>query len=183
MLFRSVSPERDFVSLSIHFPKSSAQIIIPLVAKFFTEALFSEDKIDILKNNLKRNLAVNLEKTSYLAYSGFIASVFSSAHPYGVSLQMEDIDQLQRNDIVDFYKQYYHGGNMRLFAAGNIDADFLQILDDTFGNIPFEKPAIEKIIPMQKAEKGCNLEKENAVQSSICIGKRLFDYTDRKSVV
>lgn len=172
-------PERDFVSLSIYFPKSSAKTIIPLVASFFTEAVFSESKIEIIRNNLKRNLAVNLEKTSYLAYASFAAAVFGTNHPYGVSLQMEDIDCLQKSDIVSFYQEYFHAGNMRLFAAGNLDDNFLNLLEDSFGSIPYKEPAVQQIVPVEFDKTLSYIEKENAVQSSICIGKRLFDYTHK----
>ena len=177
--YYEVSPERDFVSFSIYFPKSAAETILPVVGTFFTDAVFPEDKIEILKNNLKRNLAVNLEKTSYLAYAKFSACMFGKNHPYGVSLQPEDIDNLQREDIVDFYKQYYHAGNIRLFAAGDIDEKFLQLLDDTFGNIPYKEAVVQNDIPMQHTEDDFVVIKENAVQSSICIGKRLFNYAHK----
>lgn len=170
-------PERDFVSLSIYFPKSSAKTIIPVIASLFTEAVFPEAKIEIVKNNLKRNLAVNLEKTSYLAHASFTAAVFGANHPYGVSLQMEDIDHLQKSDIVSFSEEYFHGGNMRLFVAGDIDDDFLSLLGDTFGNIPYKQPVIQQIIPVEVEKVQSYIKKENAIQSSICIGKRLFDYT------
>ncbi len=175
--YTEVIPERDFVSLSIYFPKSSGKTIIPIIASLFTEALFPEDKIEIVKNNLKRNLAVSLEKTSYLAYASFAEAVFGTNHPYGVSLQMEDIDHLQKSDIISFYEEYFHGGNMRLFVAGGIDDNFLHLLEDTFGNIPYKPPVVQQVIPAKIGKVQSYIEKENAIQSSICIGKRLFDYT------
>ena len=177
--YYEVSPERDFVSFSIYFPKSAAKTILPVIGTLFTDATFPDDKIDILKNSLKRNLAVNLEKTSYLAYSKFAACIFGKNHPYGVSLQMEDIDNLQREDIVDFYEKYFHAGNIRLFLAGNIDDVFLHLLDDTFGNIPYKEPVIQNDIPIQQTENDFIVTRKNAVQSSICIGKRLFNYTHK----
>ena len=177
--YYEISPERDFVTFSIYFPKSAAKTIIPVIGTLFTDATFPKDKIEILKNSLKRSLAVNLEKTSYLAYSKFAACVFGENHPYGVSLQPEDIDNLQREDIVDFYEKYFHAGNIRLFLAGNIDDDFLNLLNDTFGNIPYKEPVIQNDIPIQRTEDSFVATKENSVQSSICIGKRLFNYTHK----
>ena len=175
--YYEISPERDFVSFSVYFPKSATQTVLPIIGTLFTEATFPKDKIEILKNNLKRNLAVNLEKTSYLAYAKFAACAFGENHPYGVSLQMEDIDRLERDDIVDFYQNYFHAGNIRLFAAGNIDDELLKILENTFGNIPHKEPAVQKNIPIESTEKKVIVQKDNTVQSSICIGKRLFSYT------
>ncbi|MDR1181803.1 MAG: insulinase family protein, partial [Bacteroidales bacterium] len=171
-----VISDRDFVTFSIYFPKKAGEKIVSIVGKLFTEATFPEDKIAILKKNIRKNLAISMEKTSYLAYSHFIGHVFGKRHPYGISLQFEDIDMLNRDDIVDFYKQHFHAGNIRLFIAGNIDADFLNLLDNTIGNIAYGIPNQQSVIPAEPLERKCFIEKENAVQSSICIGKELFNY-------
>ncbi len=173
-----VVSDRDFATFSIYFPQKSAEKIMPVVGKLFTEALFPQDKIEILKKNLRKNLVINMEKTSYLAYSHFIAHVFGQRHPYGISLQLEDIDLLTREDIVDFYQQNFHAENIRLFVAGNMDAVFLNLLDNTLGNITHGQPNKQNIIAIDPSEGKFLIEKENAVQSSICIGRRLFTYQD-----
>ena len=175
-----IAPDRDFATFSIYFPKKSAEKIIPIVAKLFVEAVFPEDKIEILKKNVGKNLAINMEKTSYLAHSHFIANIFGQQHPYGVSLQFEDIDLLDRADIIDFYQQNFHAGNIRLFVAGNIDDDFLNLLDNTIGNIPYKQPNTQNLVAVTPSGRQFFMEKENAVQSSICIGKRLFSCQHEK---
>jgi len=171
-----VAPGRDFSTFTIYFPKRAAEKIMPIVAKLFVEAVFPEDKIEILKKNMRKELAINMEKTSYVAHSHFISHVFGQQHPYGVSLQMGDIEVFTRQDIVDFYQTYFHAGNIRVFAAGNIDADFLTLLDNTIGNIPYNQSNRQDSIALTPLEGKFFIEKENAVQSSICIGRRLFTY-------
>ena len=169
-------PDRDFTTFSIYFPKRSAEKVIPIVAKLFVEAVFPENKIEIFKNNLRKNLSINMEKTAYLAHAHFIARIFGKQHPYGVSLQFEDIDLLKREDIVDFYQQHFHAGNMRLFVAGNMDADFLTLLNNNLGHLPYKQPNTQHALVYDPSEGNFFAEKENAVQSSICIGKKLFTY-------
>jgi predicted Zn-dependent peptidase len=171
-----VVSDRDFSTFTIYFPKRAAEKIMPVVAKLFTEAIFPEDKIEILTNNMRKNLAINKEKTSYLAHSHFISHVFGERHPYGVSLQFADIDTLKREDIVDFYQQNFHSGNIRLFAAGDLDSDFLILMNDTLGQLPYKQPNIQNAIALNPLEGTFSIEKENAVQSSVCIGKRLFTH-------
>jgi len=97
-----VVPDRDFSTFTIYFPKRSAEKVMPVVAKLFTEAVFPEDKIEILTNNMRKNLSINMEKTSYLAYSHFISHVFGEQHPYGTSLQFADIDSLKQKILLIF---------------------------------------------------------------------------------
>jgi predicted Zn-dependent peptidase len=174
--YYEVISDRDFATFSIYFPQKAGDEIIPLVGKLFTDATFPDDRIAILKKNVAKNLAINMEKTSYLAYSHLIAHLFGQKHPYGVSLQFEDIDLLNRQDIVDFYHEHFHAGNIRLFVAGNVDMDFLNLLDNTIGNIARKTPNQQQIVPVAPLEGKFFIEKENAVQSSICIGNRLFNY-------
>ena len=171
-----VVPDRDFSTFTIYFPKKAAEKVMPVVAKLFIEATFPEDKIEILKNNMRKNLAINMEKTSYLAHSHFISHIFGSRHPYGTSLQFNDIESLTQKDIVDFYQTNFHAGNIRLFIAGNIDADFLTLVNKTLGQIPHSQTNSQNAITLNASEGKFFIEKENAVQSSICIGKRLFTF-------
>jgi predicted Zn-dependent peptidase len=171
-----VISDRDFATFSIYFPKKAGEKVLPIVGKLFTEAIFPEDKIAILKRNTAKNLAINMEKTSYLAYSHFVTHIFGQKHPYGISLQFEDIDKINRDDIIDFYQQHFHAGNIRLFIAGNMDEDLLNLLDSTIGNIAYKNPNQQNIIPVEPSKGKFFIEKENAVQSSICIGNRLFNY-------
>ena len=171
-----VVPDRDFATFTIYFPKRSAEKVMPVVAKLFIEATFPEEKIEILTNNMRKNLAINMEKTSYLAHSHFIAHVFGEQHPYGISLQFADIDALKREDIVNFYQQHFHAGNIRLFVAGNMDTDFLNLMNNTLGQLPYNQQNKQNEIPINPLERKFSMEKVNAVQSSICIGRRLFTH-------
>jgi predicted Zn-dependent peptidase len=171
-----VVSDRDFATFTIYFPKKSAEKVMPVVAKLFTEAVFPKDKIEILTNNMRKNLAINMEKTSYLAHSHFIARVFGEKHPYGVSLQFTDIEALKREDIVDFYQQHFHAGNIRLFVAGNMDADFVNLINNSLGQITYNQPNKQVAVALNPSEGKFFVEKENAVQSSVCIGKRLFTH-------
>ncbi|MDR1879168.1 MAG: insulinase family protein [Bacteroidales bacterium] len=173
-------PDRDFATFSIYFPKEAQPTILPLLEKMFTQAVFPEEKLTVLKKNMKKNLVINMEKTAYLAHAHFIAHVFGEQHPYGSSLTPENIDNLVRKDIVSFYQQRFHAGNIRLFVAGNIDDSFLHLLDNTLGNIPYKEPNKQEHYEPQRQsgqDKIIHIEKENTVQSGICIGKRLFNYT------
>ncbi len=162
---------KDFVSLHIYFqPKATKQVMI-LLADLLKQPLFPQEQLAIYKQNLKNELAVDLEKTSYIARSRFMKSVFGE-HRYGQSLTLNDIEFISRNDLLDFFQQYYHAGNIKIFAAGQIDTGFVDELEKYFGNI-VRKTNVE--LPQTncfpKAIKQYE-EKQDAVQSSLYIGKR-----------
>lgn len=171
--------ERDFSTFSVYFPKAAAAEILDIIKQLFQDAIFPQGKINIYKNNSKKNLAINLEKTSYLSHTQFIANIFGEKHPYGCSLNFSDVDAMNREDIVAFYQKHFHAGNMRIFAAGNLDDAFKEILNKTIGQLSEKEKNTSVFIPAQPQNKSIRINRENALQSSICIGKRLFNRTHK----
>ena len=167
--------DRDFSTFTVYFPQSAASEILNIIKQLFDDAVFPQEKISIYKNSSKKTLAINLEKTSYLSHTQFIENVFGKEHPYGFSLSLSDIEALTREDIVQFYETHFHAGNMRIFAAGNLDDSFKELLNNTIGQLHRKKSNISTFIPVQPQATRLYVEKENAIQSSICIGRRLFD--------
>ena len=173
-----VLPDRDFSTFTVYFPKAAATEILNIIKQLFDDAIFPQEKINIYKNNSKKNLAISLEKTSYLSHTQFIATIFGGKHPYGSSLGFSDIDAVNREDITEFYQSHFHAGNMRVFAAGNLDDAFKELLNNTLGKLHRKEPNTSVFIPAQpKIDHRIHLKRENALQSSICMGRRLFNRT------
>jgi predicted Zn-dependent peptidase len=170
-----VLADRDFSVFTLYFPKSAASEILPIIRQLFDDAVFPQEKLAIYKNNSKKNLAISLEKTAYLSHRHFIANLFGEKHPYGASLNLADIDAIAREDIMEFYQTHFHAGNMRVFAAGNLDDSFQKLLDDTLGQLHGKTSNTSVFIPPQPQTARLAVERENALQSSICIGKKLFN--------
>ena len=174
-----VLADRDFSSFTVYFPKSAAAEILIIIRQLFDDAVFLQEKIAIYKNHSKKNLAISLEKTAYLAHTHFVANTFGEKHPYGFSLSLSDIEAIEREDIVAFYQTNFHAGNMRIFAAGNLDNSFLQSLNDTMGQLSGKEANTSVFIPSQPQTARLYIERETALQSSICIGKKLFNRTHK----
>ena len=174
-----VMDDRDFSTFTVYFPQSAATEILHIIKQLFDDAVFPQEKIGIYKNNSKKKLAINLEKTSYLSHLRFIETIFGEKHPYGFSLKLSDIDALTREDIVQFYDKNFHAGNMRVFAAGNLDDSFQQLLNSTIGQLHRKEANVSAFVPAQPQTNCCYVERENAVQSSICIGRTWFNRTHK----
>ena len=167
--------DRDFSTLSIYFPKDASSVVLNILKQLFTDAVFPQEKIRIYQNINKKNLAISLEKTAYLSYTHFISTVFGDAHPYGFSVSLSDIEAITREDIVSFYQSHFHAGNLRIFAAGNLDDALLSLLNDTLGQLHSKKANTPDFAPSKPQPSPIYIERENALQSSICIGKELFN--------
>jgi len=119
---------------------------------------------------------VNKQKVSYLASKGFSAALFGKNHPFGRSADQEDYDKLKRADLQDHYNQFLKGNIQHILVAGKILDNTVQLLNDQFGSMERAQQDSPIAISIEASVTGrVFIEKEDAVQNAIRIGRILFD--------
>lgn len=174
--YYDVNIDKDFTTFSVYFPKEAAKKIFALLQEVFTMPNFPEPEWNDIREKQKRELAIKLGRNSYVVFKEFLKTIFESHH-YGRFPEYEDYDAVERKDLCNFYTAYYHASNMRLYIAGNIDKEIKTLLSKTFEQMPQGiVPEIkDNTIPIMSSVKKI-IEKENALQSNIVIGKPLFNF-------
>ena len=168
------SVDKDFANFSVYMPKEAVKEIFTIVKEVFTSPDFPEEELILCKEQQKQSLCVSMERTSVLAFRSFIQTVFSG-HPYGTITHPNDFDCIERQDIINFYTSFYQASNIHLFIAGNIDDEVKNYLEETIGSIPMGKPIeCKKFSFTPLSTDKILISKDEAMQSSICIGKKLF---------
>ena len=97
------------------------------------------------------------------------------AYPYGhpVIGWMEDLRQLTRTDVQNFYKTYYVPNNAVVVVVGDFDrAQLLPRIQKAFGSIPRrpEPPPVRSDEPPQKGERRVMLRRQDARLPSLVAG-------------
>ena len=170
-VFVELSVERDFVSFSFHFPQEKASTVLPLAMEIFREAHFAPDKLDLLRMQHRQQLAVQLEKGSFVAYRQFLSTLFGT-HPYGQSLALSDMDRWNPELLRRFFEDCYVPEATRIFIAGHVTEEVQASLQQTFGQWkprPFRALEPEMVTRSKPAVR--TLVREQGVQSSLCMGK------------
>lgn len=168
------SSGKDFASFSIYMPKQAIKEVLTVVSEVFTSAIFPEEELLLIKEQQKQSLTVNLEKTSVVAFRTFTQQIFPQ-HPYGTLIYPDDYDTINRDDVLAFFHNFYQAAHCRIFVAGEINDEVKELLNNSLGNIPVRNTLDIKhySLPEPKTEK-IKIPKQDAMQASICIGKRLF---------
>ena len=171
-------PDRDFVTFSLYFPQQAAAKVLSLLKEIFEAPLFSAERLELLKFQQRQSLAINMEKTSYLAYRDFSTAIYTNKHPYGRFLSMEDIASWNVEELETFFHSMYAPSEMRIFMAGNLTAEVRQLLDDTLGHLSQRPYSGEEVSDVTESIPCiCSHEKNGSVQASLCIGRVLFGRT------
>jgi predicted Zn-dependent peptidase len=127
--------QSETATLTLHSLTKHLKELIPVVKELLTDSIFPEPELDIYKQNMKQRLNVNLKKSDFVAGRLIDAYVFGEDHPYGRYTRFEDFDALNRECIVDFYKDYYLNGNLVVFVAGKLPSNLFDILNKSLGDL------------------------------------------------
>ena len=158
--------------ITLHTLTKHLEKLFPVMQDMLTNAIFSEQELDIYLQNSRQRLKVNLQKAEFIAGRLIDSYLFGEKHPYGVYTNLEDLDKLNIEDIKKFYQQYYLNGQVVIFAAGKIPADLQHQLNKYFGNLTVSKPlnSIPNIKASPATEKKYRIQNDReAVQGAIRI--------------
>lgn len=130
----------ETATITLHCLDKHIGELLPVVREILTDAVFPQEELDVFKQNMKQRLSVNLKKADFVAGRLIDVYLFGEEHPYGKYSRHEDFDALNREELADFYKNYYLNGKCIIFTAGKLPADLPQQLNRYFGQLSLSKP-------------------------------------------
>lgn len=166
--------QHETASLTLHSLSKHLPELLPVIAELLTDSIYPEEELAIYKQNQKQNLEVNLKKCDFVANRLIDENLYGFTHPYGRYTATSDYDNLQRNDLIRFYDDFYLNGKCALFIAGNLPSDIDKLLNKYFGSLALNQ---HELLPVSykrnpSAEKKHNLiNDKDGVQSAIRIAR------------
>lgn len=158
--------------VSLHTLTKHIKELLPVIRELFTDSVMPQDELDTYRQNMKQRLKVNLKKNEFVAGRLIDAYLYGEQHPYGKYSHEEDFNNLQREEIIDFYNKYYREGKLIIFAAGRLPGNLEQMLNEYFGDLANNE--IKGIIhePQPAAEKKYRIiNDEKGMQGSIRLAR------------
>lgn len=146
--FLSRSCYNETATISLHCLSKHLKELLPVIREMLTESVFPEQELDIYKQNMQQRLTVNLKKCDFVAGRLIDTYLFGEQHPYGKYSSHEDYAALEQQQLIDFYKTYYQNGKCIIFAAGILPANFIQELNNVFGQLPVGSKLEERSHPV-----------------------------------
>jgi zinc protease len=140
-------------------------IEIELEADRMVNALLGETYFEPEKKVIQEERRLRTEDNPVSALGEVAGAVAYMVHPYRrpVIGWMDDIQNLTRQDLVDFYKLYYAPNNAFIVMTGDFSTqEMLPKIKAAFGKIPRapEPPKVRAEEPPQQGERRVTLKKE-----------------------
>ncbi|WP_103126575.1 M16 family metallopeptidase [Nostoc cycadae] len=104
------------------------ETVLGLFAEVLREPVFAQDKLDLAKTQAKGGIARRNDDPNGIASREFKKLVYGKASPYARTVEYATLDQINRDDLVQFYQQYFHPNNMILGIVGDFDSKKMRSL-------------------------------------------------------
>ncbi|MFL5741677.1 MAG: M16 family metallopeptidase [Flavisolibacter sp.] len=161
----------ETATVSMHCMARHLEALLPVVRDMLTDSVFPEEEIRIYKQNMKQRLNVNLKKSDFVATRLIDVYLYGEEHPYGRYTRFEDFDSLTREELLQFYRNYYQSGKFILFVAGKVPPNLYELLNKYFGDLVIREVKVDDISWKAAEEKKYRVVNDSlGVQGAIRMG-------------
>jgi zinc protease len=165
-----VQPGLDFVSISVYGLTKYFTPVFDLLLELMREASFPEKELEQHKSIFIQNLKINEEKTSFLASKAFRKKLFGDLHPYGIELEVDDVQKIKQDDLKAHYSRLFN--NLKVFVSGKIDSATEYRILDSFASFSNGNLNGKSVAASGSKSFHERIAKEGSVQASVRMGKK-----------
>lgn len=116
--------------------KEDTRFLLDMVAELLLRPTFPQDEIEKLRKQLRTGLAELEMDTGSVAERAFRETVYPEGHPYHYRTVgfLETLDNIQRDDMVAFYRRYFRPDRAILVVVGDVEpANIVKAANELFG--------------------------------------------------
>jgi zinc protease len=169
-------PGLDYCTLTLYCLNKHLPTLLQVFRLILTEPRFPEKEFRILQDIKKQRILVDDNKNAVVAGKKFREALYGN-HTYGKHLTAADVDRIALSDVVNFYEKNLRNG-FELLLAGQVDAQVMRLLEETFGDLPYRNLQGSALgVKGSETPQRLNLPKADSLQSTIRMGKVLFNVT------
>lgn len=112
------------MGLSIEFLSKQWPLVKPLLTEVLLEPTFPKNELETEKQLLLRDILSERDSPGNVCHINFVKALYGD-HPYGRSSlgKKEDVEKVTQEDLLKFYKQFIHQGNVVISSVGNFDPE------------------------------------------------------------
>ena len=165
----------DYASLSLSCITKFIGDTLPIFLEVISQPLFPENEVNLFKQQGRQRLAVNLEKVDFIARKQFLTNLYGPESYMGKFPSTSDYDEISTKVLTHFYDSNYKNGLVAIIISGNFNDSDLKFVLKELENVAFGKAKLQDNSNKTLSPSKILINKEDALQSAIRIGRRLFN--------
>jgi zinc protease len=181
-----INDESAYIQVSLL--KENLDRVLALTADILRRPVFAQEKIDLAKVSQRAVISRRNDDIGSITNREFNKLIYGSQSPFSRQAEYATIDAISREDIVSFYKSYFHPDRMLLAVWGDFNAKLMvSKIEALFGDWPAvstAKPELP-VVNYQFANTVSYIQKTDVNQSNIMLGHigGLLDSPDFPSLI
>ncbi|MBI5463993.1 MAG: insulinase family protein [Ignavibacteriales bacterium] len=101
--------------------KEDAELGVSTLADILRNPAFRDDKIELSKIQFRSGISRRNDQVMQIASREFTKLMYGGASPYARTSEYETIDNITKQDLIDFHKKYYLPNNTMLAVWGDFE--------------------------------------------------------------
>lgn len=170
-----VNIDRDYTYINFATLSKFAPQTLRIAEQIILHPLFCEEELRTYCAKRKQRLAIDRTKVDFEAREAFARALFGPQHPYGTSSPTEAYDHLTREEVAAFYNRFYTAENCFVVCSGRIGERERAAVEALAEQLPHGRPGLRRAFPPPQTVRQAWVEHPGAVQSSLRVGRMLFD--------
>jgi zinc protease len=163
-----------FGSASFSTLTEDLETVFPLFTEVMRQPAFAPEQLAIAKNKQQGLIARRNDDPGSIADREFYKVLYGKTSPYARTVEYDTLNNISRQDIIDFYQTYVRPENVILGITGDfVTEQMIEQVQNAFGNwqVPTPIAALEAPIATQRYNQGIfAIDRPQQSQSSIIFG-------------
>jgi zinc protease len=128
------------------------EMVFGLFAEVLWQPIFAQDKLDLVKTQVRGGIARRNDNPNGIVGREFQKLIYGSNSPYARTVEYATLDNISRDDLISFYRQYFHPNNMILGIVGDFDPKQMRsLIQKYFGSLPSSRIPQLQLAPVSQA--------------------------------
>ncbi len=124
-------------SASMNVLKEDFEDLLPVFIDLLQNPAFPEERIELAKTQQKSSISRRNDDQAPIANREFRRLIYGENSVYGRNVEYETIDNITRDDIIEFHRKSFKGNNFMVGVIGDFDtAEMKETLETAFGDYP-----------------------------------------------
>lgn len=161
-------------TVSVNVLAEDASKSLSMLRDLLLEPAYPQDKLDLELKQWRSAIARRNDEPQGIAEREFDKVLYGAEHPFVRQTEYEHLARIERGDLLDFHRSYFHPTDAYLAVWGDFDTQaIVQQVRDTFAAWPRASVRYPEVPPIPETTPSVNLAvKESVNQSTILVGHR-----------
>jgi len=136
-------------TVSFNALKENTDEVLAIFRDLLMEPEFRQDKIDLVKTQLRGMIARRNDDAASIASREFTEILYGRDTPYGRRLEYVHLERITRADLIAFHQRYFFPANVFLAVQGDFDTPAMKAkLEELFGGWSAKQPPVPPFPPV-----------------------------------